>query len=118
MKEKGPLAVKSYAFAIRVVKLSRTLQTESKEFVLSRQILKSGTSIGALIREAQFAESRADFVHKMSVSLKEANETLYWLSLLHDTDFLSLSEFKELDSNCDELVSMLVATVKKAKGIE
>jgi len=81
MKE-SVLRDKSYSFAIRIVKLSQFLNIEKKEYVLSKQILRSGTSIGALIREAEFGQSKADFVSKMSISLKEANETIYWISLL------------------------------------
>lgn len=79
--EKSILKDKSYAFAIRIVKLSQFLQNEKREFVLSKQVLRSGTAIGALIREAEFGQSKADFISKMSISLKEANETEYWLSL-------------------------------------
>lgn len=79
---------KSYAFAIRIVKLSQFLQVDKKEYVLSKQILRSGTAIGALIREAEFGQSKADFTSKMSISLKEANETEYWLNILKDTDYL------------------------------
>jgi len=81
----GPLKNMSYVFAIRVVKLSQYLQTEKKEFVLSKQLSRSGTSIGSLIREAEFGQSKADFTSKMSIALKEANETDYWLNLLNDT---------------------------------
>lgn len=85
MKDR-PLRDKSYAFAIRVVRLSRFLQQDKKEFVLSKRVLRSGTAIGALIREAEFGQSRADFTSKMNIALKEANETEYWLSLLKDTE--------------------------------
>ncbi len=114
MKDR-PLRDKSYAFAIRVVKLSRFLQQEEKEFVLSKQVLRSGTAVGALIREAEFGQSRADFTSKMNIALKEANETEYWLSLLKDTDYLSEDQFGSLHSGCKELVAMLVATVKTAR---
>jgi len=103
---------KSYSFAIRIVKLSQHLVSEHREFVLSRQVLKSGTAIGALIREAEFGQSRADFRSKMSIALKEANETDYWLSLLHDTDYLNEQLFSSLSRDCVELIKMLVATVK------
>jgi four helix bundle protein len=112
---KSPLKNKGYAFAIRIVKLSQYLQTEKKEFVLSRQILKSGTSIGALIREAEFGQSKADFTNKMYISLKEANETEYWLSILKDTDYIDENQFKSLQSDCKELIAMLVSTVKTSK---
>ena len=111
-----PLRDQSYSFAIRVVKLSQHLQNEKKEFVLSKQVLRSGTAIGALIHEAEFGQSRADFSHKMSIALKEANETAYWLSLLKDTEFISEEQFISIHSECKELVAMLVSTVKTSKS--
>ena len=113
-----PLKDKSYQFAIRIVKLSQLLQQDKKEFVLSRQVLRSGTAVGALIREAEFGQSKADFGNKMSISLKEANETEYWLSLLKDTDFISENQFMSLHADCKELIAMLVATVKTSKANE
>lgn len=92
MKSEGVrLQNKSYSFAIRIVKLSQFLQEEKREFVLTKQILRSGTSIGALIREAEFGQSKADFINKMSIALKEANETQYWLSLIHILVILKLN---------------------------
>ena len=111
----NPLRDKSYSFAIRIVTLSQYLQKEKKEYVLSRQVLRSGTAIGALIREAEFGQSRADFVSKMSISLKEANETEYWLSLLKDTAYISEEQFLSIQPECKELIAMLVSTVKTAK---
>jgi four helix bundle protein len=107
---------KSYKFAIRIVRLSQHLKGEKKEYVLSKQVLRSGTSVGALIREAEFGQSRADFVSKMSIALKEANETDYWLCILKDTDYLDSKLFDSLQSDCKELIAMLVATVKTAKN--
>ena len=92
MKE-SPLKDKSYAFAIRIVRLSQYLQNHKKEFILSKQLLRSGTAIGALIRESEFAQSKADFIGKMSISLKEANETAYWLSLLKDPGYINEKMF-------------------------
>ena len=112
----NPLKDNSYGLAIRIVKLSQYLQRDKKEFVLSKQVLRSGTAIGALIREAEFGQSRPDFTSKMSISLKEANETEYWLSLLKDTDFVSEHQFKNLQSDCKELIAMLVSTVKNSKS--
>ena len=112
----GPLKDKSYQFAIRIVQLSQYLQRDKKEFVLSKQVLRSGTAVGALIREAEFGQSKADFSSKMSISLKEANETEYWLSLLKDTDFIGEDQFMNLQSDCKELVAMLVATVKTSRA--
>ncbi len=113
---KSILKTKSYAFAILIVKLSQTLIKIEKEFVLSKQLLRSGTAIGALIREAEFAQSKPDFVHKMSISLKEANETLYWIDLLKDTGYMSAdSHFKLIKLN-KELVAMLVSSIKTVKS--
>lgn len=114
MKE-GPLRNKSYTFAIRIVKLSQYLQSERKEFILSKQILRSGTAIGALIREAEYAESKADFIHKMSISLKEANETDYWLSLLFDTEYITEVLHKSMAKDCNELIATLVASINTTK---
>lgn len=111
MKE-SPLKNKRYAFAIRVVRLSQFLQTERKEFVLSKQVLRSGTAIGALIREAEFGQSKADFTSKMNIAPKEANETEYWLSLLKDTGYTDEKLFVNMQANCKELIAMLVSTVK------
>ena len=102
-------------FAVRVVKMSQYLQDKKREFVLSKQVLRSGTAIGALIREAEFGQSKPDFTSKMSIALKEANETDYWLSLLKDTEFISKKEYRSLQGDCKELIAMLVSTVKTSK---
>ncbi len=112
---KSVLRDKSYLFALRIVELSKVLQSEKKEFVLSKQILKSGTAIGALIREAEFGQSKPDFANKMSIALKEANETDYWLNILKDTDFIETSQFESLLHDCNELIAMLISTVKTSK---
>lgn len=112
------VATKSYCFAIRIVAIYKLLVEERKEYVLSKQLLRSGTAIGALVREAQHAQSRADFVHKMNVALKEANETAYWISLLNDTRYLSEEFFSTLSNDCDELLRLLVKIVKTTKGIK
>ena len=109
---------KSYQFAIRVVRLSQYLQTEKKEYVLSKQLLRSGTAIGALLREAEFAQSKADFVSKLSIALKEANETDYWLSLLKDTNYLDQKQHNSVAPDCRALIAMLAASVKTAKSPE
>lgn len=114
MKE-SPLKNKSYSFAIRIVKLSQYLQAEKKEYVLSKQVLRSGTAIGALIREAEFGQSKPDFTSKMNIALKEANETEYWLSILKDTNYIDENLFVSLQSDCKELIAMLVSTVKTSK---
>jgi len=112
----GPLKEKSYQFAIRIVKLSKFLQQDKREYTLSKQVLRSGTAVGALISEAEFGQSRADFTNKMSIALKEANETNYWLSLLMDTNYINENLFNSLQSNCKELIAMLVSTVKTSKS--
>ena len=109
---KSILREKSYAFAIRIVKLYKFLSEEKKEYILSKQLLRSGTAIGALISEAEFGQSKADFRNKMSIALKEANETDYWLNLLKDTNYLNEKMFLSISEDCIELIKMLVSTVK------
>jgi len=106
---------KSFLFAVRIVKLSKHLNTAKKEFVLSKQLLRAGTSIGANIVEAEQAQSKADFISKMNIALKEAVETNYWLRLLQATDYLSETEFTSIHSDCRELEKMLTAIIKTAK---
>lgn len=112
--KKNVVKEKSFAFAIRIVKLYQYL-VGKQEFVLSKQLLRSGTAIGALIREGEHAESKADFVHKMSVALKEANETAYWLELLFQTDFLTEKEYTAIKHDCEELIKLLVSIIKTSK---
>ena len=107
---------KSFAFAIRVVNTYKFLANEKKEFVLSKQLLRSGTSIGALIREAEHAQSKADFVHKMSIALKEANETDYWLELLYRTKYLDPKAYNSISKDAVELLKMLISIVKTSKN--
>jgi len=113
---KSILKDKSYAFAIMVVKLSQFLVSKKNEFVLSKQLLRSGTAVGALIREAEFAQSKKDFVNKMSISLKEANETLYWLDLLKDTGYINEVEHQIHLGLNKEIVAMLVSSIKTSKS--
>lgn len=114
MEKQNIVLNKSYQFAIDIVKLSQGLQKE-KEYVLSRQILKSGTAICALIKESKFAQSKPDFINKLSISLKEANETEYWLNLLKDTDYISEGVFKELNFTINEIISLLVKSINTLK---
>ena len=111
-KKESVLRTKSYAFGVRIVRLSQFLVSEHKEYVLSKQVLRSGTAIGALIREAEYGISKADFRNKMSIALKEANETDYWISILRDTDYINEKTFRSLSVDCVELIKMLIATVK------
>ena len=92
MKE-GVLRKKSYLFEISVVKIAKIIRDEKKDYIISNQLLRSGTGIGALIREANYAESKADFVHKLSIALKEANETEYWLNILFDTEYINKIQY-------------------------
>jgi four helix bundle protein len=116
VKSESLLKSKSYQFAIRIVNLSLFLQKEKLEYVLSKQILRSGTAIGALIREAEFGQSKADFINKLNVALKEANETEYWLLLLKDTKFLEDKLFNSLRNDSLELIAMLVSSLKTLKN--
>lgn len=109
------VAPKSYAFALRIIKLYKWFTQEHKEFILSKQMLRSGTAVGALIKEAEHAQSKADFLNKMNIALKEANETEYWLMLLKDSDFLSEKEFVSIHTDCEELIKLLVSIVKSTK---
>lgn len=112
---KNILKDKSYAFAIKVVKVCQYLNNSKKEYVISKQLLRSGTSVGALIREAEFGQSKKDFISKMSISLKEANETDYWISILKDTNYISIEEYKILKNDIEEILRMLVSSIKTAK---
>lgn len=103
---------KSFTFAIRVVKLCQFLVNNKKEYVLSKQLLRSGTSVGAIVREAEHAESRADFKHKMAISQKEINETLYWLELLKETNYLSEQEFQSIHKDAVEIIKLVTSIIK------
>ena len=109
------LSEQSMAFAVSVIGLVKELRT-AHETILSSQLGRSGTSIGANLREAQFAQSRADFITKLQIALKEANETRYWLELLYRTKYLNAERYRELDRQCASLVSMLVSSLKTAKS--
>jgi four helix bundle protein len=112
--KKGVVQDKSFAFVVRIVELSRFL-TSQNEFVISRQILKSGTAVGALIREAEHAESSNDFIHKLSIAQKECNETLYWLELLKETNFINEESFNNLSHDAKEMMKLLTSIIKKKK---
>ena len=110
--DNNTVADKSFAFAIRIVKLYRYLCDDKKEYILSKQLLRSGTSIGANIQEGEYGQSKRDFLSKMSISLKEASETRYWLRLLTSTDILTEKESQSILEDCTELIKMLTAIVK------
>ncbi|MBC8147783.1 MAG: four helix bundle protein [Bacteroidetes bacterium] len=113
--KKNIVADKSYAFALRIIKLYKHLITKQKEYILSKQILRSGTSVGALVKEAEHAQSKADFLNKMNIALKEANETEYWLMLLKDSDYIDEKSYNSFHPDCSELIKLLVSIVKSTK---
>jgi four helix bundle protein len=115
MERKNIIKDKSFVFATEIVYLYKVL-AEKKEFVLSRQMLRSGTSIGANVRESEHAESKADFIHKLSIALKEANETEYWIDLLYETKFLSETEFQNIKSKIIEILKLLTSIINTSKN--
>ena len=106
---------KSYAFALRIVKLYKYLVKDHKEYVLSKQLLRSGTSVGALVRESEYAQSKSDFIHKLSIALKEANETEYWLMLLNDAEYLNDKMYQSIKPDIIELLKLLTAIINASK---
>ena len=106
---------KSKRFALRIVNLYRYLCDEKKEYILSKQILRSGTSIGANLAEAEYAISRKDFLSKQYIALKECSETRYWLDLLYEADYLDKKSYESIITDCDELIRMLSASTKTIK---
>ena len=106
---------KSFAFAVRIVKLCKYLRNEKREFALADQLLRSGTNIGANVSEAQQAQSKSDFIHKMSIAIKEAYETNYWLRLLHATNYISDKAFHSVIADCSELEKILIVIIKSSK---
>jgi len=109
------LKAKSFLFAIRIVKAYRYLVEQKKEHILSRQLVRSATSVGSIVREAEHAESIKDFTHKLSIGLKEINECKYWLDLLFATEYLTKSIYDSLNKDCEELLKLLIASVKTSK---
>jgi four helix bundle protein len=116
MSRESILKSKSFDFAVRVINLYKFLKKKHGEHVVSQQILKAGTSVGALIREAEFAESRNDFMHKLYIGLKEANESIYWLQLLHATDYINKKMFDSMIKDAEELLKMLISSIKTIKS--
>ena len=112
----SPLKLKSYTFALRIVKVYQHFKEVQKEYVLSKQLLKSGTAVGALIREAEFAQSSADFINKLHIALKEANETMYWIDILKDSGYMDEKSYLSLADDCKEMIRLLVSSVKTAKS--
>jgi four helix bundle protein len=107
---------KSYAFALEIISIYKYLIAEKKEFVLSKQLLRSGTSIGTNVQEGISSESKRDFVHKLSIALKEAKETSYWLSLLKDSNYLAVDQFDKLNNSCCEIIRILSSIILTTKA--
>ena len=114
-KKENVVMNKSYAFALRIIRLYKHLVAEQKEYVLSKQILRSGISIGALVKEAEHAQSKPDFINKMNIALKEANETEYWLMLLKDSEYIDETSFNSIYPESVELIKLLASIVKSTK---
>lgn len=116
MNKDSILDQKSVAFSLRIIKAYRFLQENKNEYVLSKQLLRSGTAIGALVREAEFVESSGDFVHKLHIALKEANESDYWLLLLKESGYIDEVSYLSIKQDCKELIKLLVSIVKTTKS--
>ncbi|HQW12312.1 MAG TPA: four helix bundle protein [Saprospiraceae bacterium] len=116
METPNPLKTKSFSFAIRIIQLCNEIQTTQKEFILTNQLTRSGTSIGALFREAEHAESKRDFIHKLSIAQKECNETLYWLELMEGTAFISQNQAIELKNEGIEILKILTRIILSSKA--
>lgn len=114
MKE-NVLKDKTLAFAIRIVNLYKFLSVEHKEYILSKQVLRSATAVGAMVREAEFGQSKLDFIHKLSIAQKEINETIYWLELLYKTNYLSIENYESINLDAIEIIKMLTSSIKTAK---
>ncbi len=113
--EKSILKECSFKFAIEIIKLYKKLVESKKEYILGKQLLKSGTSVGAMIREAQNAESKNDFVHKLAIAQKECDETMYWLELLQESDYLDLNEFTKIHDKAYSLLKMIKSAILTTK---
>ncbi len=116
MSRDSILKQKSFDFAVRIIKLYKYLKRNYSEYELSQQLIRCGTSIGALVREAEYAESRKDFIHKLSIGLKEANEAVYWLELLFATQYISKKMFDSMIKDGTEILKMLISSVKTSKS--
>jgi four helix bundle protein len=110
-----PLTKKSYLFGIRIVNMVKYIKCSPKEYGMINQVFRSGTAVGALVSEATYAQSPADFINKLSIALKECNETLYWLNILKDTEYLTELEFESINNDCQELLALLIASIKTTK---
>ena len=111
----SPLTKKSYLFGVRIVKMVKYIKCTPKEYGMLNQVFRSGTAIGALVSEAAYAQSQADFINKLSIALKECNETLYWLNILKDTAYLQEKEFESMNTDCREVLALLISSIKTTK---
>ncbi len=109
------LSEKSFDFSLRIIRLFKYMKNEHKEYILSKQILRSGTAIGALVREAKYAQSKADFLHKLMIALKEANETKYWLELLWKSDYIDTKMYRSIEPDIEALLKLLISSTKTIK---
>lgn len=116
MMKENIVKSKSFGFAVRIVKVYQYLCEQKKEFVLSKQLLRSGTSVGAMVREAEHAESKTDFKHKMAIAQKEINETIYWLELLKETEYLTSEQFESINSDAIEIIKLITSILKTTKS--
>ena len=115
MRKENIIADKSYKFAVRIVKAYLFLSKEQNEYTLSKQLLRSGTAIGALVSESRFAQSAPDFINKLHIAIKEANETRYWINLLRDTNFITQTMYDSIFPDIEELISILSSIIKTSK---
>ena len=116
MKGNNIIVDKSFDFAVRIINLCKFLQEQKKEFIISKQIIRSGTSIGANVREAINAQSRSDFIHKLSIAQKECDETCYWIELLHKTEYINEDEYKSIHDDCISLLKIIRSIILTTKS--
>ena len=112
----NPLKQKTFDFSLQIIRLTRKLQEDQKEYIISKQLMRSGTSPGAMVMEAEHAESKADFIHKLAIAQKEINETIYWLELLTASDYIKEAESQPLKNLATEILKLTTASIKTAKS--
>ena len=113
--DKSIIKNKSFAFAVRIVKLYKYICKDKREYTLSKQLLRSGTSVGAMVREAEYAETTKDFLHKLAIAQKEINETIYWLALLKETEYLESHHYESINEDAVEIIKILNSIIKTTK---
>lgn len=113
--DKSIIKNKSFAFAVRIVKLYKYICKDKREYTLSKQLLRSGTSVGAMVREAEYAETTKDFLHKLAIAQKEINETIYWLALLKETEYLESHHYESINEDAVEIIKILTSIIKTTK---